>query len=533
MTLLADAKMYARFASGLRGFLRHTISLDEAQAIVRQRLADREANFLRLVERGIFGYARSPYLPLLKLAHCQFGDIQDMVRTKGLEDTLRALREAGVYVTFEEFKGYEPIVRHGQVIPAEAHSFDNPFLSHYYRTRSGGTTGAGTRVDTDLDHLAAMAPLLMLAYSAYGVVDAPLAFWFSILPAGAGINGVLRQAKLGQVPGKWFTPIGPDNVRPALKNRLATWYIILLGRLSGVSMPWPEPVTPDQAVVIARWASEMVRSHGRCLVRAYVSAALRVSLAAQDAGLDLTGVTFVGGGEPPTPAKVRGITRSGAWWVPTYWFAEAGLMGIGCARPADENDLHLFRDVVALIQCPREVPGFGITVDSFHFTSLLPSTPKLMLNVESDDYGVIEQRSCGCPLEAYGFTEHLRHIRSFRKLTGEGVTLVGSEMVRILEEVLPARFGGSPLDYQLAEEEDERGFTRLNLLISPRVHICDEAAVVEAVLGALGQSSVSADLTRARWSQVGALRVRREEPRWTARGKLMPLHMGQRPGHRR
>jgi len=42
MSILADLKMYARFAWGLRGFLRHTITLEEAQAIVRQRLAERE-----------------------------------------------------------------------------------------------------------------------------------------------------------------------------------------------------------------------------------------------------------------------------------------------------------------------------------------------------------------------------------------------------------------------------------------------------------------------------------------------------------
>jgi hypothetical protein len=73
-------------------------------------MAEREINFLRLVERGIFGYGRSPYLPLLKMAGCELEDIRNMVKDRGLEDTLRALREARVYVTFEEFKGRDPIV---------------------------------------------------------------------------------------------------------------------------------------------------------------------------------------------------------------------------------------------------------------------------------------------------------------------------------------------------------------------------------------------------------------------------------------
>ena len=155
----------------------------------------------------------------------------------------------------------------------------------------------------------------------------------------------------------------------------------------------------------------------------------------------------------------------------------------------------------------------------------------MLLNVESDDYGIIEQRSCGCGLEEIGFTEHIREIHSFSKLTGEGVTLVGSEMIHILEEVLPARFGGSPLDYQLIEEEDEQGFTRLSLAISPGVEIADEAAVIETILESLGQGNDAADIARAIWSQAGTLQVKRMEPIWTARGKLMPLHLMKRAGH--
>lgn len=525
MSILADLKMYARFAWGLPGFLCKTITLEEAKAIVRQRMAERESNFLRLVEKGIFGYPRSPYLPLLKLAQVELCDIQNMVRDKGLEDTLRALRDAGVYVTFEEFKGREPIVRHGQVIPVEAHDFDNPYLRHYYEAESGGTTGAGTRVAIDLDHLAAQAPLLMLAYNVHGVLGVPTAMWRGILPDGSGISNTLRHARFGQPPPRWFSPVVTRDLRPSLKYRLATQCIIVMGWLFGVPMPWPEPVSLDQAVVVARWAAEALEAHGVCLIRAHISTALRVCLAAQEEGIDLTGATCMGAGEPPTPAKVQEIIRTGARYVPNYVFSEAGHVGTGCVQPADCNDIHLFKDIVALIQYPRQVPGSEIAVDAFYFTSLLPTAPKLMLNVESDDYGVIEHRACGCPLEAYGYTEHLRHIRSFRKLTGEGVTLVGSEMVHILEEVLPARFGGSPLDYQLLEEEDEQGFTRLSLLVSPKVEIIDEMEVIEAMLEALGRGSVAADLARAIWSQAGTLRVKRMEPIWTSRGKLMPLHL--------
>jgi hypothetical protein len=99
--------------------------------------------------------------------------------------------------------------------------------------------------------------------------------------------------------------------------------------------------------------------------------------------------------------------------------------------------------------------------------------------------------------------------------------------------VLPARFGGSPLDYQLLEEEDEQGFTRLSLLVNPKIEIEDEQEVVNAVLDALRQGSVAAGMTRAIWSQAKALRVKRMAPIWTDRGKLMPLRTVQRPRERK
>jgi hypothetical protein len=102
------------------------------------------------------------------------------------------------------------------------------------------------------------------------------------------------------------------------------------------------------------------------------------------------------------------------------------------------------------------------------------------------------------------------------------------DMIRILEEVLPARFGGSALDYQLIEEEDEKGFTRLSLLVSPKIDIQDEKTVVKTVLDALGQGDGLAVGARAKWGEAQTLQVKRMEPILTDRGKLMPLHLSHR-----
>jgi hypothetical protein len=43
--------------------------------------------------------------------------------------------------------------------------------------------------------------------------------------------------------------------------------------------------------------------------------------------------------------------------------------------------------------------------------------------------------------------------------------------------------------------------------------------------------AIMAGRAQAIWAQAGTLRVKRQEPVWTGRGKLMPLHLErQRPG---
>ena len=71
-----------------------------------------------------------------------------------------------------------------------------------------------------------------------------------------------------------------------------------------------------------------------------------------------------------------------------------------------------------------------------------PNTPKLLPNVECDGYGILEERRCGCGLEGLGCTLHTRQIRSVGKLTGKGMNFLGNDLVRLLEEELPAALGG-------------------------------------------------------------------------------------------
>ena len=49
---------------------------------------------------------------------------------------------------------------------------------------------------------------------------------------------------------------------------------------------------------------------------------------------------------------------------------------------------------------------------------------------------------------------HLHDVRSFEKLTAGGVTCLDVDVIRVLEEVMPRRFGGRPADWQLVERLD-------------------------------------------------------------------------------
>src|SRR5581483_735956 len=329
-------------------------------------------------------------------------------------------------------------------------------------------------------------------------------------------------------PRMWFSQIGWRDSKRWLKYDVAQLYILLGLQMMGAQVPFPRIVRVDEALVIAQELVKMVRTEGRCHLHTHISRGLRVAIAAREAGLDLKGVTIHGGGEPITAAKVRAIKESGARFWGSYSTTETdGMLGAACINGVDPSDVHLLKDMFALVTFPHEVEGFDLRVPAFHVTSLLPTAPTVLLNAQLDDYGIVEERECGCELASYGFTTHLHKISSYSKLTGEGVTLIGTELVRVLEEVLPTRFGGGPLDYQIAEEEEAGGLTRLSLIIHPRVKIQDERAVIACVLTELRNSSAMADAAQVTWRDADTLRIVRKEPIWTGRGKFMPLPLAR------
>jgi hypothetical protein len=503
----------------LPAFLRRPVSTAAAHAWARAGLSGRERRFLERLQADVYSRPSSPYRRLLRLAGCELGDVARLVAADGVEGALARLRDAGVYLSVAEFKGRQDAIRGSVRLRFDETDFDPPDRPGPLTTRTSGSRGEPSRVRTTLPFLTDLACASALALDAHGLADAEHAVW---LGSTFGLGVVLHYARLGRPPRAWFHPLP----FPARGAGVTVRYFRALSRLAGRPLPLPRLVDPGDAGRIAGYLAERAREGGRPCLTTYASSAVRVAHAARESGVDLAGVAVVATGEPFTEAKRRAIEAAGARALVRFALVDAGIVGLGCADPRAADDVHLFANTHAVIERSRPVWDGGPVVDALLLTTLLPSAPKVLLNVETGDTARIGRRDCGCGLGAVGLGTHLDTIRSFEKLTGEGMTFVQHDLLHVLENVLPARFGGHATDYQALE--DEQGILRLTLAVSPRVGPIDPDAVRTAFLDALAQPPGAGRGAVAMWRRAGTVRVVRQEPAPTAAGKVLPFHLARR-----
>jgi hypothetical protein len=169
----------------------------------------------------------------------------------------------------------------------------------------------------------------------------------------------------------------------------------------------------------------------------------------------------------------------------------------------------------------------GLPATTLLVSSIRPSARLVLLNVALGDQATLRDRACGCPLEAVGWRRHLHTIRSYEKLTAGGMTFLDTDVVRILEEVLPARFGGSVTDYQLIEGGEADGRPLVRLRVHPRLRLADPEAVRAAFLDAIGAGSGPERLMATVWRDLGLPRVEWAAPLTTSSGKILHLHVAR------
>jgi hypothetical protein len=515
-----DLAMAARLARDLPAWLRAPITLEQARAEVLHALRTREQRLLWLAEHAIYAHRRSPYRALLQHAGCELGDLRTLVVREGVEGALRALAERGVYVADDELKGRRPIVRGSLTLRPSFAQFRSPIEKPHFMVLTGGSTGRAARAPRSLGSFGTLAVAEAIHQEAHGVIGHPLAFW-AMNPAPLH----LAWARIGNPLRYWLLPLSPL----PLQARLGARVLALLSRRGGVPLPPATPCEINAPEAMARVIGTARARHGRLLVNCATSAAVRAASAARERGLALAGVTFDVRSEPLTEARRHDIEAAGAAVINSYGSTELTFVAGGCAGRRAPDDAHVYAHEYALVTRPRDSGPSGEQFDGLLVSTLAPSAPVIGLNTEMGDVATVEQRpSDCCTLGALGLVTHLSSIRSLDKLTGEGVTVARSDMLRVLEDELPLQFGGTSIDYQLAEEVGPDGLARLVLRVAPRIGAIDEPAVRATLLAGLDRGGAVDRHIAALWRRAGTVVIRREEPVATAAGKVLPFYRDRR-----
>jgi hypothetical protein len=449
------------------------------------------------------------------MAGCDYGDLERLVLQDGVEHTLRVLCREGVYLTVDEFKGRRPVIRGSLTIAADPDRLRNPLSVPHLWASTSGSRGAPTRTQLDLACIRDRAVNMNLALDARGG-----AHWRNGVWSTRGIIPLLWYSARGTPASRWFLQVDPRTL--GLRSQFL-WSARVIGwtsRLSGVPMPSPEYVPVDAPLRVIEWMDRTLREGAVPHLWGSPSSVVRMCQTAEKAGVDLAGARFTITGEPVTDARLAAIRRVHGDALPDYGSADSGgSVSYGCLSPQAPDDVHVFSDLNAVIQ----TDGPSFPKGALLVSSLRSTTPFVLLNVSMGDRATITERSCGCPMEQLGWRTHLHTIRSYEKLTAGGVTFEDTDVVRVLEEVLPRCFGGGPTEYQLVEDDAEDGSPRLRLLVHPAVGPIDPAAVSSVFLDAIGADSENKRNMAIQWRQPGFLHVEREAPRSSGSGKILHL----------
>jgi hypothetical protein len=525
---LRSLEIGLRFLARVPFYLRHRITLDEARATQRHNLLHREARFLDLAKRAIYDQPQSPLHRLLLAVGCEYGDLEALVRSEGLEQALAKLLERGVYVSVDEFKGRTPIVRGSTSFYVSPTELRNPLAAFHVAARSGGSRSQSTPFLIDLDYVRACAVATMLHVESRGGLGWKKCIWET---PGAGARfRLLVFAMIGAPPAAWFTQVDQamSGLDPVFRwsERALRWG----SRAAGVSMPRPVLATLEDPLPVARWVRSVLDEGGEPYVFTFPSSVLRLVSAADRVGIDLRGVHCTLIGEPTTAARRERLRRAGIDALPRYGTMECGPIAYGCLHGEVSDEMHLVRDMHAVVQAGSAANGIGVPRDALFITNLHASAPFPMLNFSMGDRADFIGRACGCPLETLGWSPHLFNVRSYEKLTAGGMTFFDTDVIRVLEEVLPHGFGGAPADYQLVEEEGDDGRPVLKLVVHPRVGEVDEAALVHRFLEAMGGGSSLERVMTAVLRDGVTLKVERRPPFTTRSSKILHLHVQRTDG---
>ncbi|MEO8487758.1 MAG: hypothetical protein ABI585_15640 [Betaproteobacteria bacterium] len=514
-----DWRVGLRFLAALPRFLRTPLAIGAMRVIVRERFAHREARMLATVDRAL-RLPGSPYARLFAHAGCAAGDVASAVRRDGVEGALATLYRAGIYLAGNEFKGRAMVVRGSLAFRVDPATLVSPGAVVHGLSASSGSGGARTPVPIDLAFVRDHAVNTHIALDAHGGRD-----WTHAhhgVPGGTSVTNPLEFAKGARPPARWFTPVDIGDRALSPRYRWGARALRFGSLMAGVPLPGPTLATFDDSAPVVRWLVDELRARRTPHLWGYASTAVRICQAAAAAGADIAGARFTMGGEPTTAARRAVVEAAGAVALPRMGATETDILAYACARPEAPDDMHFLDDRHALLQPGDADARPGVPRDAMLLTSLLDSAPIVLLNTCLGDRATPVRRRCGCGLERDGWGLHVHDVRSYEKLTAGGITLLDVDVVRVLEETMPARFGGRSTDWQLVERMDgDRARPEVALVVDPSVGPLDEHAVVDGFLAAIGGGSGGERLRGMQWSDARVLSVVREVPRRTETGKTL------------
>ena len=528
INLADEAALGIRLVWRLSSFLKNPFSPDQAKKLIRDRLENRENDFLSLAKKNIYERPDSPYLVLLENAGCEWGDLQKLVHSNGLESCLQELYRSGVYLTSEEFRGQREMRRGSISFQVHPNQLRNPFARRDIPTRSSGSRSHGTQVIRDLAFVRDNTACLVAFLDARRSFSSEMASWS--VPGGVTLSTLVKFYCAGIPPSRWFSQIDTSARELSARYRLSHHVVRLSGVLAGVRIPPSRYVSLEEPLPILHWMRDCLRNGKMPHLFTFSSSAVRLAQYAVEAGFDLEGAQLTVSGEPVTQARMDTIRNSGADVLPAMGCVELGHVADGCLKPEAPDDMHIIKDLLAVIQPGGSDAAQDLPPQALLFTSLRPTTPLIILNVSMGDHAVITRRSCGCPLDTLGYDTHIQYVRSFEKLTSGGMAFLDTEIIRILDVDLPGMFGGGPTDYQLLEEESGDGTPRLRLVVHPRVGPLDDEDVKKAFLKLIGSGPGAEKLTSLLWKASSMVSVDRAVPQTTSTGKIHHMHVNHKKG---
>ena len=515
VSAVALARQGLSTARGVRRLVRHPVARAEAEATVAEEVRTAGDRFLQVLDRLVWPFPASPTRRLLDVAGMEPEDVRRCVADHGLDGALDVLKDTGVYVSYEEYQGKVDARRGSSTLHFSPPEFFNPVVPADYMGSTGGSSGEGTAMELSFAWQRRQGVQRAIQYAMTGVAGAPTAVWLPVFPSAAGFGAVLKISAGGNRPERWFSQIPGRLEGVAGHKQAANRLLPALSTLTRTGLPAPEHVPGDEPEAVVRWMQDAMARAGRITITGYASSLTAAARWAMAHDIDLSGVVAYPASEPVTAGKLASMRAAGMEAYAMYALVPEGTMGMACPS-CDDEEYHLWEHEVGVVT-RRRPRGDGTEVDAFCLTSLALIAPRVLVNVENDDYGEVRRGvPCDCALGRLGLTTRLSHIRGISKVVAAGVTLEGHVFDEIAERLLPKALGGGPGDYQFVEVDEAEGTTMV-LRIHPDVPGIDDAAALGAVRQALATTD-NGLLASAVW---GSFRIERRPPSITPAGKLL------------